>query len=71
MERIKNEYILEKYEPMTKKYWQRNKKPNINLLECPFATDRQLEDQKYLIEQNKVNFSYFFLFLSIFSYLFY
>mmetsp|Transcript_18953 Transcript_18953/g.19692 ORF Transcript_18953/g.19692 Transcript_18953/m.19692 type:complete len:762 (-) Transcript_18953:46-2331(-) len=53
MERVQNEYILEKYEPMTKKYWQRNKKPNINLLDCPFATDRQLEDQKYLIQQNK------------------
>lgn len=65
MERVQNEYILEKYEPMTKKYWQRNKKPNINLLDCPFATDRQLEDQKYLIQQNKV---IIFSFITLFNY---
>jgi hypothetical protein len=54
-QRVQQEYILEQYEPMTSQYWKRNKKPNINLLDCPFAADRQLEDQRFLIEQNKVS----------------
>jgi hypothetical protein len=53
LRRVKNE-TLEEYDPMTSKYWQRSKKPNVNLSDSPFATDRQLEDQRYLMEQNKV-----------------
>lgn len=38
---------------MTKQHWKRNKKPSVNFYERPFAVDRQLEDQTYLIEKNR------------------
>lgn len=35
-------------------YWQRNKKPRVDFLrDAPFAVDRQLEDQRLLIEKNR------------------
>jgi hypothetical protein len=35
-------------------YWLRNKKPKVDLYrESPFAIDRQLEDQRYLMEKNR------------------
>jgi hypothetical protein len=48
--------VLERYDnPMTMTHWKRNKKPSINLMhDSAFATDRQLEDQKYLLEMNRV-----------------
>jgi hypothetical protein len=62
-QRVQQEYILEQYEPMTSQYWKRHKKPNVNLLDCPFATDRQLEDQRFLIEQNRVRKKFIFIHL--------
>jgi hypothetical protein len=39
---------------MPKRHWQRNKKPEINLLhDTPFAAERQLEDQRIQIERNR------------------
>jgi len=39
---------------MPSAYWRKHKKPNVNLLsDSPFATDRQLEDQRFLIEKNR------------------
>ena len=39
---------------MPSNFWRRNKKPSIDLLdEHPFALDRQLEDQRYLLRFNK------------------
>ena len=49
--------VLEEWEaPKTKNFWKRNKKANVNLMhdDTPFALDRQLEDQHFLMQQNKV-----------------
>ena len=39
--------------PMPASYWVRNKKLSINLQDNPFAVDRQLSDQRYMIEKNR------------------
>lgn len=42
--------------PMSKTHWMRHKKASVDLLnDSPFAIDRQLEDQRYLMKQNKVS----------------
>ena len=39
---------------MPAKYWQRTKKQTVDYVrETPFATERQLEDQRLLIEKNR------------------
>ena len=53
---VRNE-ILEEYEPMTSLYWKKKKKPNIDLRVSPFAVDRQLEDQKWSMLNNRVSVS--------------
>jgi hypothetical protein len=54
--RIRNDSILEEYDPMPASYWQRNKKPNIDLnSDSPFASDRQLEDQRFSMMKNRVS----------------
>lgn len=56
MKSVHGEVIEQIDSPMTKSYWKRNKKPNVNLMhDSAFATDRQLEDQKYMMEMNRVN----------------
>lgn len=46
--------ILEAYDmPMPASYWQRQKKFSVNLNESAFATDRQLEDQRFLRDANR------------------
>lgn len=49
------EDTLEQYDaPMTKNHWARHKKASVHLIhESPFASDRQLEDQKFQMEQNR------------------
>jgi hypothetical protein len=51
---LKDEF-LEEYEPMTSLYWKKNKKPNIDIRVSPFALDRQLEDQKFSMLNNRVS----------------
>lgn len=52
---IRGEILEQYHEPMTNLHWKRNKKPNVNLTyDSAFATDRQLEDQRYMLEMNKV-----------------
>lgn len=42
-------------DPRTKNHWKRHRKAEVDLLHgAPFALDRQLEDQKYQLEFNKV-----------------
>lgn len=47
--------IIQQYDvPRPKKYWQRNKKQSINYAyDSPFATERQLEDQRLLQQKNR------------------
>mmetsp|Transcript_17146 Transcript_17146/g.28659 ORF Transcript_17146/g.28659 Transcript_17146/m.28659 type:complete len:869 (+) Transcript_17146:111-2717(+) len=45
--------VLEEYEPMSSLYWKKNKKPNIDIRESPFALDRQLEDQRFSMQHNR------------------
>lgn len=41
-------------QPHSETYWLRTKKPKVDLYrESPFAIERQLEDQRYLMEKNK------------------
>ena len=48
---VKND-IVEQYDTqMSSSFWSRNKKDSVNLNESAFATDRQLEDQKFLREK--------------------
>ncbi len=56
---------LEEYDPMTTLYWKKNKKPNIDIRDCPFALDRQLEDQKFSMLKNRVR-AYIIVFITIF-----
>ena len=47
-----SEELIIEHKPTS--YWQRHKKPTVDYLHgSPFASDRQLEDQRYLIEQNR------------------
>jgi len=51
-----NDQCLEDFDkPVTKIYMKRNRVANLNLMhDSPFAIDRQLEDQKFLMNFNKV-----------------
>ena len=42
--------ILEYDNSKVKNHWRRNKKATVDLLELPVAVDRQLEDQKMVME---------------------
>lgn len=46
---------IEQYEKhMPTSHWKKNKIPSVNFIrDTPFATDRQLEDQRLLIERNR------------------
>ena len=42
-------------DPRTKNHWKRHRKVEVDLLHgAPFVLDRQLEDQKYQLEFNRV-----------------
>ena len=42
-------------EPRTKNHWKRYKKAEVDLLHgAPFVLDRQLEDQRFQLEFNRV-----------------
>lgn len=47
--------VIERHEkPMPKNYWLRNKKTHLDLKhDLPFAMERQLEDQRFQIENNR------------------
>lgn len=47
--------IIQQYDvPRPRKYWQRNRKQTVNYVyDTPFATDRQLEDQRLLQDKNR------------------
>lgn len=47
--------FLEEYDPMPSLYWKKHKKPNIDIRVSPFALDRQLEDQKFSMINNRVS----------------
>jgi hypothetical protein len=46
-----NIQLLEK--PQVRQHWRRNKRATVDLSESPFVVDRQLEDQRQLMQRNR------------------
>ena len=63
MVRKLNQGVIEDYDkPMAKAALRRNKIASVDLTQdMPFAIDRQLEDQKRLMETNKVTMIYIYI----------
>lgn len=51
---VKDSRVEQFEKPMPTHYWLRNKKPSVNYIhDTPFATERQLEDQRLLMQRNR------------------